>query len=79
MSLAGNLKTISFPDILQLLSAGRKTGVLHVQCSNRIKEVAFRAGYPDATRLGHYFKRFCGTLPTAFRQAERGSSVNNQG
>ncbi len=44
MSLAGNLKTISFPDILQLLSAGRKTGVLHVQSSNRIKEVAFRDG-----------------------------------
>lgn len=38
-----------------------------------IKEVAFRTGYPDATRLSHYFKRFCRTLPTAYRQAERES------
>lgn len=44
MSLAGNLKTIGFADILQLLTAGKKTGILHVQDANREKEVAFREG-----------------------------------
>lgn len=39
-----------------------------------VKEVAYRTGYADATRLGHYFKRFCRVQPTAFRQAERASS-----
>lgn len=44
MSLAGNLKTIAFADILQLLAAGKKTGVLLVSDANRSKEVAFRDG-----------------------------------
>lgn len=44
MSLAGNLKTIAFADILQLLSAGQKTGILKVQDANREKAVAFREG-----------------------------------
>ncbi|MFQ5452833.1 MAG: DUF4388 domain-containing protein, partial [Candidatus Zixiibacteriota bacterium] len=44
MSLAGNLKTVSFPDILQLLSTGKKTGMLEVQTSTRQKEVAFKDG-----------------------------------
>ncbi len=44
MSLAGNLKTISFADILQLLSAGKKTGVLQIGDANRSKAVAFREG-----------------------------------
>jgi Domain of unknown function (DUF4388) len=44
MSLAGNLKTISFPDILQLLATGKKTGVLQVSTAARQKEVAFRNG-----------------------------------
>ncbi|MCK4632444.1 MAG: DUF4388 domain-containing protein, partial [candidate division Zixibacteria bacterium] len=44
MSLAGNLQTVSFPDILQLLSTGKKTGVLEVKTSTRQKEVAFKDG-----------------------------------
>jgi hypothetical protein len=44
MSLAGNLKTVSFPDILQLLATGKKTGILEVKTSTRQKEVAFKGG-----------------------------------
>jgi hypothetical protein len=44
MSLTGNLKTVSFPDILQLLATGKKTGLLEVSTSARQKEVAFREG-----------------------------------
>ncbi len=44
MSLAGNLKTVSFPDILQLLATGKKTGVLEIKTSTRQKEVAFKVG-----------------------------------
>ncbi len=44
MSLSGNLKTVSFSDILQLLSTGKKTGVLEVNTSARQKEVAFKNG-----------------------------------
>lgn len=44
MSLSGNLRTVSFPDILQLLSGGRKTGVLEIRTATRQKEVSFREG-----------------------------------
>ncbi len=44
MSLAGNLKTVSFPDILQLLTTGRKTGILEIAAGARHKEIAFREG-----------------------------------
>jgi uncharacterized protein DUF4388 len=44
MGLTGNLKTISFPDILQLLSTGKKTGVLQVSTATRQKEIAFKSG-----------------------------------
>jgi len=44
VSLSGNLKTVSFPDILQLLATGKKTGVLEVKTATRQKEVAFKAG-----------------------------------
>jgi hypothetical protein len=44
MSLAGNLQTVSFPDILQLLAAGKKTGILEIRTSTRQKEVAFKDG-----------------------------------
>ena len=44
MSLSGNLKTVSFPDILQLLATGKKTGILEVKTSTRQKEVAFKSG-----------------------------------
>lgn len=44
MGLSGNLKTVSFPDILQLLATGKKTGVLECRTASRQKEVAFRDG-----------------------------------
>lgn len=44
MSLSGNLKTVSFPDILQLLSTGKKTGILLIETETRKKEVAFKDG-----------------------------------
>lgn len=44
MGLTGNLKTVSFPDILQLLATGKKTGVLQVSTSVRQKEIAFKDG-----------------------------------
>ncbi len=44
MSLSGNLKTVSFPDILQLLATGKKTGVLELKTATRQKEVAFKNG-----------------------------------
>ena len=44
MSLSGNLKTVSFPDILQLLATGKKTGILECKTQTRQKEVAFRDG-----------------------------------
>ncbi|MCM2271877.1 MAG: DUF4388 domain-containing protein [candidate division Zixibacteria bacterium] len=44
MSLSGNLRTVSFPDILQLLATGKKTGILECKTSSRQKEVAFRDG-----------------------------------
>ncbi len=44
MSLSGNLKTVSFSDILQLLATGKKSGVLEVNTATRQKEVAFKNG-----------------------------------
>ncbi len=44
MGLTGNLKTVSFPDVLQLLSTGKKTGILSVSSGSRRKEIAFREG-----------------------------------
>ncbi|MGH8015728.1 MAG: DUF4388 domain-containing protein, partial [Candidatus Zixiibacteriota bacterium] len=44
MSLSGNLKTVSFSDILQLLATGKKTGVLEVNTTSRQKEIAFKNG-----------------------------------
>jgi len=44
LSLSGNLRTVSFPDILQLLATGKKTGVLEAKTATRQKEVAFKDG-----------------------------------
>ncbi|MEW5701875.1 MAG: DUF4388 domain-containing protein [Candidatus Zixiibacteriota bacterium] len=44
MSFAGNLKTVSFGDVLQLISTGRKTGALLLQRPQRSKKVFFRNG-----------------------------------
>lgn len=44
MGLTGNLKTVSFPDVLQLLSSGKKVGILTITSGTRNKEIAFRDG-----------------------------------
>jgi hypothetical protein len=44
MSLTGNLNTISFPDLLQLLSTGHKTGTLSLTRSSQQKQISFRNG-----------------------------------
>ncbi|MFH1893037.1 MAG: DUF4388 domain-containing protein [Candidatus Zixiibacteriota bacterium] len=44
MSFTGNLKTVAFPDILQLLSTGKKTGILSITKGAAQKEVCFKAG-----------------------------------
>jgi len=44
MSLTGNLNTISFPDLLQLLSTGKKTGTLVLTRGRLSKEISFRNG-----------------------------------
>ena len=44
MGLTGNLKTVSFSDVLQLLSTGKKTGILTCSTGSRKKEIAFREG-----------------------------------
>jgi hypothetical protein len=44
MSLNGNLRTMSLPDILQWVSAGRKTGTLHLERRSVNKRIAFREG-----------------------------------
>jgi hypothetical protein len=44
MSLAGNLRTMSLPDILQWISIGQKTGTLHLQHRSVQTRIAFREG-----------------------------------
>ncbi len=44
MGLVGNLKTVSFPDILQLLATGKKSGILEITTKARQKEIAFKDG-----------------------------------
>jgi len=44
MSFTGNLKTVAFPDILQLLSTGKKTGILVITKGNIQKEICFKDG-----------------------------------
>lgn len=44
MSLAGNLRTMSLPDILQWIATGRKTGTLHLERRTIRKRIAFRDG-----------------------------------
>jgi hypothetical protein len=44
MSLTGNLRTMSLPDILQWIALGRKTGTLHLERRAVRKQLAFKAG-----------------------------------
>jgi Domain of unknown function (DUF4388) len=45
MSLTGNLRTMSLPDILQWIAMGRKTGTLHLDHSSIQKRIMFRDGH----------------------------------
>lgn len=44
MSLAGNLRTMALPDILQWISMGRKTGSLHLERRSVEKRIIFKSG-----------------------------------
>jgi len=44
MSLSGNLRTMALPDILQWISAGQKTGTLHLESGSIRKRIVFRDG-----------------------------------
>ncbi len=44
MSLAGNLKTMDLPEILQWISGGRKTGTLHIERRSVQKRIVFHGG-----------------------------------
>jgi Domain of unknown function (DUF4388) len=44
MSLTGNLRTMSLPDILQWISMGQKTGTLHVERRSVLKRIVVREG-----------------------------------
>ena len=44
MSLAGNLKTMDLPEILQWISGGRKTGTLHLERRSVQKKIVFHDG-----------------------------------
>jgi hypothetical protein len=44
MSLAGNLRTMALPDILQWISMGRKTGTLQLERRSIQKKISFRDG-----------------------------------
>jgi len=44
MSLTGNLNTVSFPDLLQLISSSKKTGMLTLMRQTQRKEIYFQDG-----------------------------------
>ncbi|HWX25611.1 MAG TPA: DUF4388 domain-containing protein, partial [Vicinamibacteria bacterium] len=44
MSLAGNLRTMPLPDILQWIATGRKTGTLHLERRSIEKRIVFSEG-----------------------------------
>ena len=44
MSLAGNLRTMPLPDILQWIGMGRKTGTLHLERRSIKKQIIFKKG-----------------------------------
>jgi hypothetical protein len=44
MSLTGNLKTVTFPDLLQLIATGRKTGTVAITRGEAKKEIYFKEG-----------------------------------
>lgn len=44
MSLTGNLRTVAFPDLLQLISTGKKTGTVVISRGKVKKEIYFQDG-----------------------------------
>ncbi|MGC9314726.1 MAG: DUF4388 domain-containing protein [bacterium] len=44
MGFQGNLDSVSFADILQLLAMGKKTGTLYLEKGDTCKEVSFKSG-----------------------------------
>jgi uncharacterized protein YhfF len=44
MSFTGNLKTVAFPDLLQLISTGQKTGTVIISRGKVKKEIYFQTG-----------------------------------
>jgi len=44
MSFTGNLQTVAFSDLLQLFSAGKKTGTVTIVRGNIRKEIVFKEG-----------------------------------
>src|SRR5678816_2834671 len=44
MAIQGTLKTMSLPDLLQFVAAGRKSGTLKFDCGKITKQVYFRNG-----------------------------------
>ncbi len=45
MSFTGNLKTVSLPDIFQLIFSTKKTGVLSIEKGEERKDIYFRSGF----------------------------------
>jgi len=45
MGFQGNLKSLSFPDLLQLLTMGKKTGTLNITMGDKVKEIYFKEGH----------------------------------
>jgi Domain of unknown function (DUF4388) len=62
MSFTGNLKTVAFPDILQLLSTGKKTGILVITKSNIQKEICFKDGNIIYAQSRNADEDYLGTL-----------------
>ncbi|UJR82756.1 DUF4388 domain-containing protein [Sandaracinus amylolyticus] len=50
--LAGNLRDISLPDVIQALGNGRKTGLLHVSAGGTMGEIHFLEGAIADARFG---------------------------
>jgi hypothetical protein len=62
MAFTGNLKTVAFPDILQLLSTGKKTGVLTITKGEVQKDISFRDGNIIYASSRNSEEDFLGTL-----------------
>jgi hypothetical protein len=62
MSFTGNLKTVAFPDILQLLSTGKKTGILTITKGPAQKEICFKTGNIIYATSKNASEDFLGTL-----------------